>query len=187
MSHLTITGKPCALPDEHNGHHRTVEAHERHMAGIRKWQQSHVEHRRKWTNSYRKTQAGKIGRMLEHARVSSGKTGNPCTITREWLESIWSDSCPYCGREWEDSGQGVPSIDKIIPSRGYVPGNVAIVCLRCNARKQDMTPADMRQMADNIDAELSRQSDWTSLYDGGKLADAEGELYCTTDACEIRR
>lgn len=29
--------------------------------------------------------------------------------------------------------------------------------------------------------------DWTSLYDGGKLADAEGELYCTTDACEIRR
>lgn len=29
--------------------------------------------------------------------------------------------------------------------------------------------------------------DWTTLYEGGKVADAEGELYCTTDACEVRR
>ena len=28
--------------------------------------------------------------------------------------------------------------------------------------------------------------DWESLYDSGKVADAEGELYCSTDSCEVR-
>jgi hypothetical protein len=30
-----------------------------------------------------------------------------------------------------------------------------------------------------------RPIDWNSLYDSDKLPEAEGEMFCTTDVCEV--
>ena len=46
-----------------------------------------------------------------------------------------------------------PSLDKIIPERGYVRGNIAIISHRANALKSDETnPTVFRQIADWLEA-----------------------------------
>jgi hypothetical protein len=40
-----------------------------------------------------------------------------------------------------------PSIDRIIPSLGYVRGNVVIVSMRANRIKTDATDAELRRVA----------------------------------------
>ncbi len=56
------------------------------------------------------------------------------------VASIWPDSqaCPCCARDmgWLSPRQpdlgATPSVHKVIPSKGYVPGNMRIICTRCN-------------------------------------------------------
>jgi hypothetical protein len=40
------------------------------------------------------------------------------------------------------------SVDRIRPTRGYVPGNVLIVSVRANIIKRDATPVELRRIAD---------------------------------------
>lgn len=54
-------------------------------------------------------------------------------------------------------GRGVgnpnaPSIDRIRPDGGYVKGNICVISLRANAIKRDATAAELRLIADYIDA-----------------------------------
>lgn len=44
-----------------------------------------------------------------------------------------------------------PSIDRIVPELGYVPGNIAIISWRANDLKKDATADEMRRIADWID------------------------------------
>lgn len=62
----------------------------------------------------------------------------------------------------EHKGQGVkgpqadsPSLDRIDPKKGYVKGNVWVVSYRANAIKQNATAAELRRMADALDAIIS--------------------------------
>ena len=41
-----------------------------------------------------------------------------------------------------------PSLDRVIPSLGYVPENVIVVCNACNRRKNDATPKELYVIAD---------------------------------------
>ena len=47
------------------------------------------------------------------------------------------------GRAWAAS----PSLDRKIPSLGYVPGNVAVISWRANIIKGDATPEELRAVA----------------------------------------
>jgi hypothetical protein len=55
-------------------------------------------------------------------------------------------ACACCGKAWGRARSDRPSIDKVVPIRGYVRGNVAIICCACNRRKQDSTPAELRML-----------------------------------------
>ena len=44
-----------------------------------------------------------------------------------------------------------PSMDRVNPLKGYVKGNVAILCWRCNRIKQDAAPQELRAIADFMD------------------------------------
>ncbi len=70
-------------------------------------------------------------------------------VTVEYLKSIYPDDmiCPVLGIKMEvgDKNRNVnsPSIDKIIPEKGYVPGNVIIVSMKANRIKADATPDEI--------------------------------------------
>jgi hypothetical protein len=59
------------------------------------------------------------------------------------------DTLPGEGRLW--SG---PSLDRILPELGYVPGNVRVISMMANSMKQNATPEQLRTFAANIGAYL---------------------------------
>jgi len=42
----------------------------------------------------------------------------------------------------------IPTLDKIVPSLGYVPGNVAIISMRANRLKSDATAGELQAILD---------------------------------------
>jgi 5-methylcytosine-specific restriction endonuclease McrA len=62
--------------------------------------------------------------------------------------------CCYCGIEeellplWVGKRWKKLTVDRVQPSEGYVPGNVALACMRCNRAKGDLLTGDqMREIA----------------------------------------
>lgn len=83
----------------------------------------------------------------------------PFNLTREYLESIAVDRCPIFNMEfeWGRSGLGkgkkkenCPSLDRIIPHKGYVMGNVAFISHRANRIKDNASMEEMYKIADWI-------------------------------------
>ena len=92
--------------------------------------------------------------MVNAARTRARKRGVPCDIEANYLLKLWETSkgvCPVSGHEMdlkiaEGQGKRSPykaSLDRIVPSRGYVPGNVRLVCWAVNAMKQNMDDAEL--------------------------------------------
>src|SRR5579859_2184119 len=83
--------------------------------------------------------------LIINARSSAIKRGITFTITQD--DITLPKTCPCCGVVLAYSnGKGIrsrplensPSIDKLYPDLGYVPGNVNIICRRCNSIKNDI-------------------------------------------------
>lgn len=74
-----------------------------------------------------------------------------------WADIEWPTHCPIMGVElnyFSDRScnkNNSPSIDRVDPSKGYVKGNVAIICYRANRIKNDGTAEELRRIADYID------------------------------------
>ena len=82
----------------------------------------------------------------------------------EWLRR--SPFCECCGVAldigFKDTGHPnnkSPSMDRIRADRGYIEGNVALLCWRCNNLKRDATADELRVVADWLDS-----LDWGNEY-----------------------
>jgi len=90
--------------------------------------------------------------MLKSAGRRARKGGYVCTITVH--DIVIPKFCPLLGIKLE-RGNGKlnpasPSLDKIIPDLGYVPGNVWVVSHRANSIKQNATPKELQTLVDNL-------------------------------------
>jgi hypothetical protein len=62
--------------------------------------------------------------------------------------------CPVLGTKLcralgsKGPGHNSPSLDRIIPSRGYVPGNVVVISNRANRAKSDLSPDELKALSD---------------------------------------
>ena len=50
-------------------------------------------------------------------------------------------------RQWEGPNRNAPSLDRMDPDLGYIPGNVMIVSMLANGMKQNATPEQLKQFA----------------------------------------
>lgn len=81
--------------------------------------------------------------MLSNARHRARRDGFPCTITLEDIDI--PTHCPVLGRmlhifEGKQGGRDdSPSLDKVIPSLGYVPGNILVVSSKANRLKNQLS------------------------------------------------
>lgn len=68
-----------------------------------------------------------------------------------YLKDISQERCPVFGKKLVSgvgqSHQWSPSVDRIIPSKGYVRGNLQVISLFANNIKQDATPKQLKQFA----------------------------------------
>ena len=76
------------------------------------------------------------------------------TINTEYLELIWpkDNRCPVLGNLFEmgykngKSKNLSPSLDRIVPKKGYIPGNLVIVSDIVNRLKSDASLEDMEKI-----------------------------------------
>lgn len=94
----------------------------------------------------------------ERARARAKKSGIEFSITPEDVEAIWTNTCPiYQVPLRTNEGKPGPdshSIDRIDNSKGYVPGNIAIVSMRFNTEKRNLSPELLRRMLAYMEGRL---------------------------------
>jgi len=103
------------------------------------------------------TPAGHIATLVRHARTRGRRERVPATLSRADLGTL-PTVCPVLGVpiEYGASRSGAanpygPSLDRIIPRLGYVPGNVRIVSVRANLLRNDGTAEELRLVAEDAE------------------------------------
>lgn len=92
------------------------------------------------------------------ARYRAKRAGIPFAITARYMRSLWTEFCPVLGLRLAYEGDGrvgpkdaSPSVDRVIPELGYVPGNVVVISNRANVIKSFGTAEEHRLIADWMD------------------------------------
>jgi hypothetical protein len=95
----------------------------------------------------------KLKSLLYVAKRRAKRKGIDFAVTRDDFEKM--THCPLLGIEFcfsngrEDKANS-PSIDRIDPSLGYVPGNVWIISMRANQIKSDSSVSELEALAKNL-------------------------------------
>jgi len=86
-------------------------------------------------------------------RSSAKKDGIEFTVTFDQI--TWPEFCPVFGERIDyglkghtGSRRNSPSLDRLDPKKGYVPGNVVVISQRANAAKQNLNSSEMRMLYD---------------------------------------
>jgi len=93
-----------------------------------------------------------VAYMVRDAKARARRKGQEFSITKDDL--TMPSSCPCCGGKIAmrtgPAKRGPtphsPSIDRLDSNFGYVPGNVAIICWRCNELKRNATADELRKI-----------------------------------------
>ncbi len=114
------------------------------------------EKNKRMKNNRRSQPSGKLDYIFRNARGRARKRGLRFDDDVLVLARVPPLRCPCCDVELDyriGVGQSprTPSLDRTVSSDGYVIGNVAIICMRCNAIKNDGSAEEHRRIADYID------------------------------------
>ena len=93
-----------------------------------------------------------------NAKDRARKAGIPFDMSLEDVYDALNTSgghCVYCGcllnfqlmKADMNQRRSSPSLDRIVPSKGYTSSNVVVCCYRCNAMKSDATPQELSRLA----------------------------------------
>ena len=99
------------------------------------------------------TPMGRARKLVRDARYRSKRKRLPCTITPELVCSqIELGVCSMTGLPLalalDATARGyAPSLDRIIPELGYVPGNVRVVCHIVNVARSNLSDASLYAMS----------------------------------------
>lgn len=88
--------------------------------------------------------------LYRGVKARANTRGIEFTITQS--DVVIPESCPCCSRsirpatgEFKKGARpDSPSVDRLDNDRGYVPGNVAVICWRCNELKRDASIEELR-------------------------------------------
>ena len=105
--------------------------------------------RRKWENPKRHWASAALSR----AKIRALETGIAFELTHKDVYDIIPDVCPIFGIEFTFFGNGrlsqeSPSLDRIKPELGYVPGNIAVISQKANQIKSAYTSKEIYAVGD---------------------------------------
>jgi hypothetical protein len=97
-----------------------------------------------------------IPQMLSNAKIRAKQKGVNFNLTTKYLKKIFpkDNKCPITGLNFQFgyknkekiNKNNSPSLDRIIPSKGYVEGNVIVISDLMNRMKQDSTYEDIEKL-----------------------------------------
>lgn len=94
--------------------------------------------------------------MFRSTRYRAGKLQIPFALTLEDVRGLYAEGqCECCGSFVGAENRevmGLPAtyaatLDRVVPSLGYVPGNIALLCWACNRAKGNSTLNQLEQLA----------------------------------------
>jgi hypothetical protein len=88
----------------------------------------------------------------KNARIRADKAGVPFTITTEYILGVVPDTCPVFGTPFIFVGNGFvgpdsASLDRLVPAKGYVPGNVVVISHFANTIKNNASAKEVARVA----------------------------------------
>lgn len=95
---------------------------------------------------------------LRRAKKRARKKGIKFSITAEDLKYIYEKQqgiCPYTGWQFSSKRERRPSLDRIDPSKGYVPGNVQFVSLIAQFAKGDFSEETLIRFCEDVYKNIS--------------------------------
>ena len=99
----------------------------------------------------------KLQAMVRRAKVRAKKKDIPFTLDWEQLIPLAKDKCPYFTEiklDWGNKEKGItessPTLDRIIPEKGYVIDNVEIISSKANNIKSIGVSEDLYRVADRL-------------------------------------
>jgi hypothetical protein len=95
--------------------------------------------------------------MVQQAQQRAKKTRAPFAIT--WEDVVIPALCPLLGipllRDTHCKFHpNNPSLDRILPDKGYVPGNVWVISWRANVLKNNATLEEIERLAQFLRAKI---------------------------------
>jgi hypothetical protein len=131
---------------------------ENRRAAHRRWMERNPGKRKQYYKEYDETRYDlrTPQRMVNSARTRAKQASLPFNL--KVADIIIPKDCPICYNEMI-SAKGIrggsknsPTLDRIICSKGYVKGNVAVICKNCNSKKGHASSEELRHIADWIDS-----------------------------------
>lgn len=112
----------------------------------REYRKKHPEKSRAYTQKSRKVNPARA--LYNAAKARAKKYG--IVFSLDFADVVMPDRCPVLGIAFgQNTGRGMgafadsPSLDRIIPNLGYVPGNVQVVSRLANTMKSNATPEQL--------------------------------------------
>lgn len=124
----------------------------------------------------------KLKDMLHRCQTRANEKGFPCTITWKDLEKIYTEKCPLLEipLNWNSCANGrdefTPSIDKIIPELGYIPGNVRIISNLANMMKSYANKEQLLTFAKNIEKYINCEEIVQTIENNESIEQEDKEL-----------
>lgn len=165
------TGKPCKNGHISYRHARSSICPECSIAWEDKRARSEPGFYSKNTIRYRKYRVTNAKHywekeVLGHAKRRAHTKGIPFDLSVEDVKSMAPTHCPVLGLELSyvrgdktHVRDYSPSLDRLIPERGYVKDNVIVVSYRANSIRQNATTKELKLVADFYSSLLGDQDD----------------------------
>lgn len=165
-----FTGTPCK-----NGHMCMRDVSDRScyeckLVKAAKWKKTHAAKHAELNNAWSKANPEKRHRTqlksrskdpkrywasstFQNAKKRALTKSVPFLLTVQDVYDLAGTHCPVFDTPFDFIGNGrivpnSPSLDRIKPALGYVPGNVAVISMRANTIKQNATAAEIQRVAD---------------------------------------
>tara|TARA_R100000008_G_scaffold84782_1_gene73078 strand:+ start:270 stop:737 length:468 start_codon:yes stop_codon:yes gene_type:complete len=125
----------------------------------KKYYQENKEHFQEYEKDYCKEKPWV--RMTTRAKK---RKNLPFNITAEYVKSIWPEDnkCPALGIEFKQGvGKSIdssPTLDRIDNSKGYIKGNVQIVCNLANKIMSSATPEQVIQVGKHFKKVMEKKN-----------------------------
>ena len=90
--------------------------------------------------------------MRGSAKKRADALGLDYDIDSKYIESLMPDYCPILGLEIKYGGgektKFSASLDRVVPSKGYVKGNIMVICQLANLMKNEASSKEMLKFAE---------------------------------------
>lgn len=141
---------------------------DRVTASLKKYDEAHRRERAEYQRKYRELHGAELSvlcklqrrarpalGMLKHAKRNAKAKNVPFNLREEDVPV--ASHCPVLGLPMK-IGDGrrtdaSPSLDRIVPERGYVPGNVRVISWRANNLKSNATIEELRAVLQYVERE----------------------------------